>query len=64
MSGGQTTPAAAGPPAGASTTGLPPGRITDAEALALLEGGDLLAAGARADAVRRRLHPGGESEWM
>ncbi len=33
-------------------------RIDDAEALALLEGGDLLGVGARADAVRRRLHPG------
>jgi len=33
------------------------GRLSDAEALALLEGGDLLSVGARADAVRRRLHP-------
>ena len=63
MSGGQASPAA-GPPAGASTTGPPPGRITDAEALALLEGGDLLGAGARADALRRRLHPGGEVTFI
>ena len=63
MSGGQASPAA-GPPAGASSEGQPPGRVTDAEALALLEGGDLLAAGARADAVRRRLHPGGEVTFI
>ena len=54
MSGGQAAPAA-GPPAG---------RISDAEALALLEGGDLLGAGARADAVRRRLHPGDEVTFV
>ncbi len=54
MRGGLSTPAA-GPPAG---------RITDAEALALLEGGDLLGVGARADAVRRRLHPGDEVTFI
>ena len=42
----------------------PAGRISDAEALALLEGGDLLGAGARADAVRRRLHPGDEVTFI
>ena len=42
----------------------PPGRITDAEALVMLEGGDLLGAGARADAVRRRLHPGDEVTFV
>ncbi len=41
-----------------------PGRMTDAEALALLESGDLLGAGARADAVRRRLHPGDEVTFI
>jgi cyclic dehypoxanthinyl futalosine synthase len=40
------------------------GRITDEEALALLEGGDLLGVGARADAVRRRLHPGDEVTFI
>ena len=43
---------------------VPAGRITDDEALALLEGGDLLGAGARADAVRRRLHPGDEVTFV
>jgi cyclic dehypoxanthinyl futalosine synthase len=38
--------------------GMPSGRLGDDEALALLEGGDLLELGARADAVRRALHPG------
>jgi len=38
--------------------------MTDAEALALLESGDLLGAGARADAVRRRLHPGDEVTFI
>ncbi len=42
----------------------PVGRLGDAEALALLEGGDLLALGARADAVRRRLHPGDEVTFI
>ncbi len=42
----------------------PAGRITDAEALALLEGGDLLDVGARADAARRRLHPGDEVTFI
>ncbi len=39
-------------------------RIDDAEALALLEGGDLLGVGARADAVRRRLHPGDDVTFI
>jgi cyclic dehypoxanthinyl futalosine synthase len=39
-------------------------RLSDVEALGLLEGGDLLAAGARADAVRRRLHPGDEVTFI
>jgi len=39
-------------------------RLEDAEALALLEGGDLLGVGARADAVRRRLFPGGEATFV
>jgi len=39
-------------------------RLGDAEALALLEGGELLALGARADAVRRALHPGGEVTFV
>jgi cyclic dehypoxanthinyl futalosine synthase len=42
----------------------PVGRISDEEALALLEGGDLLGVGARADAVRRRLHPGDEVTFI
>jgi len=42
----------------------PPGRLTDAEAVELLEGGDLLGAGARADAVRRRLHPGDDVTFV
>jgi cyclic dehypoxanthinyl futalosine synthase len=63
VSGGLAAPAA-GPPAGASPAGPPGGRITDAEALALLEDGDLLGAGARADAVRRRLHPGDEVTFI
>jgi cyclic dehypoxanthinyl futalosine synthase len=57
--------------AGAGTPGsealrpaAPAGRLTDAEALALLEGGDLLGAGARADAARRRLHPGDEVTFV
>lgn len=40
------------------------GRLTDVEALALLEGGDLLGVGARADAVSRRLHPRGEVTFV
>ena len=72
MSGGQASPAAGPPagtspsalPAGTSPAGPPAGRISDAEALALLEGGDLLSAGARADALRRRLHPGGEVTFI
>ena len=39
-------------------------RLGDAEALALLEGGDLLELGARADAVCRRLHPGDEVTFI
>lgn len=34
------------------------GRLSDAEALSLLESGDILELGTRADAVRRTLHPG------
>jgi cyclic dehypoxanthinyl futalosine synthase len=40
------------------------GRIGDDEALELLMGGDLLALGARADVVRRRLHPGDEVTFI
>ena len=40
------------------------GRIGDDEALALLTDGDLLALGARADAVRRRLHPGNDVTFI
>ncbi len=54
MSGGQASPAA----------GSPAGRTTDAEALALLESRDLLGVGARADTVRRRLHPGDEATFI
>jgi cyclic dehypoxanthinyl futalosine synthase len=39
-------------------------RINDAEALMLLESDDLLALGARADAVRRRLHPAREVTFI
>jgi cyclic dehypoxanthinyl futalosine synthase len=39
-------------------------RLTDVEALALLERGDLLEIGARADVVRRRLHPGDEVTFV
>ena len=42
----------------------PADRLSDAEALALLLGGDLLGVGARADAVRRRLHPGDEVTFI
>jgi cyclic dehypoxanthinyl futalosine synthase len=42
----------------------PAGRMTDTEAFALLKSGDLLGAGARADAVRRRLHPGDEVTFI
>lgn len=45
-------------------TGPPAGRISDAEALALLEGGDLIDVGARADVVRRRLHPGNDVTFI
>jgi cyclic dehypoxanthinyl futalosine synthase len=48
----------------ASPRPVPAGRITDDEALALLEGGDLLGAGALADAVRCRLHPGDEVTFI
>jgi cyclic dehypoxanthinyl futalosine synthase len=53
--------AAAGPEPAA---GPPAGRIGDIEALALLEAGDLLEVGARADEVRRRLHPGDEVTFI
>jgi cyclic dehypoxanthinyl futalosine synthase len=39
-------------------------RLTDAEALALLEHGELLALGARADEVRRRLHPSADVTFI
>ena len=39
-------------------------RLGDAEALALLEGGDLLELGLRADELRLRLHPGGEVTFI
>ena len=48
--------ATGGGPAGRAAVS-PPGRLGDADAVELLEGGDLLSVGARADAVRRRLHP-------
>ena len=41
-----------------------PARLNDAEALELLEAGDLLSLGARADVVRRALHPGGEVTFV
>jgi len=39
-------------------------RLKDKEALALLEGGDLLELGLRADERRRRLHPGREVTFI
>jgi cyclic dehypoxanthinyl futalosine synthase len=39
-------------------------RFTDAEALSLLQGGDLLELGYRADEVRRRLHPGDQVTFI
>ncbi len=39
-------------------------RLTDTEALELLEHGELLAVGAAADDVRRRLHPRGEVTFI
>jgi cyclic dehypoxanthinyl futalosine synthase len=39
-------------------------RLTDAEALSLLQGGDLLELGYRADEARRRLHPGDEVTFI
>ena len=41
-----------------------PSRLTDAEALDLLERGDLLSVGARADELRRVLHPAGEVTFI
>ncbi|MBM3147890.1 MAG: radical SAM protein, partial [Actinobacteria bacterium] len=53
---------------GRGTTGVPPvkpsARLSDDEALALLAGGDLLELGARADEVRRALHPGDEVTFI
>ena len=40
------------------------GRVSDAEALALLERGDLAALGAAAHAVRMRLHPGNTATYI
>jgi cyclic dehypoxanthinyl futalosine synthase len=39
-------------------------RLGDAEALVLLEGGDLLSLGARADRTRLRLHPDGNATFI
>ena len=39
-------------------------RLTDREALELLERGDLLELGLRADELRRRLHPGGDVTFI
>jgi cyclic dehypoxanthinyl futalosine synthase len=39
-------------------------RLSDAEALALLQGGELLELGARADTLRRRLHPGDDVTFI
>lgn len=48
-----------------SPPALPPAdRLGDDEALDLLESTDLLALGARADSVRRRLHPEGEVTFV
>ncbi|HET6493828.1 MAG TPA: cyclic dehypoxanthinyl futalosine synthase [Thermoleophilia bacterium] len=44
--------------------GPPANRLGEAEALDLLEHGDLLALGARADVFRRRLHPGEEATFI
>ncbi|MFA4964295.1 MAG: cyclic dehypoxanthinyl futalosine synthase [Thermoleophilia bacterium] len=53
------------PVAGSAPVPSPPAdRLSDAEALALLEGGELLALGARAAEVRRRLHPGVEVTFI
>jgi len=41
-----------------------PARLDDAEALELLERGDLLELGARADEVRRALHPGDAATFI
>jgi cyclic dehypoxanthinyl futalosine synthase len=41
-----------------------PARLSDDAAVALLEGGDLLSVGARADAERRRLHPGDDVTFI
>jgi cyclic dehypoxanthinyl futalosine synthase len=43
---------------------LAAGRLTDAEALRLLQHGDLLELGYRADEVRRRLHPGDDVTFV
>ena len=39
-------------------------RVSDKDALALLQGGDLLELGLRADELRRRLHPGREVTFI
>ena len=49
---------------GAPEMGAPLTRLTDDEALALLEGGDLLELGLRADELRRRLHSGREVTFI
>jgi cyclic dehypoxanthinyl futalosine synthase len=43
---------------------LAAGRLTDAEALSLLQHGDLLELGYRADETRRRLHPGDDVTFI
>jgi cyclic dehypoxanthinyl futalosine synthase len=50
--------------AGAGGGGPTGSRLSDAQALDLLECGDLLSVGAWADEVRRRLHPGGEVTFV
>jgi cyclic dehypoxanthinyl futalosine synthase len=49
---------------GAPDTGASLTRLSDAEALDLLERGDLLAVGAAADEVRRALHPGDDVTFI
>ena len=53
-----------GPERRVSGLAAPGDRLTDAEALDLLERGDLLELGLRADELRRRLHPGGEVTFI
>ena len=59
---------AAGTPPSAPMDPHPPvppaGRLTDADALDLLEHGELLELGAAADAMRRRLHPANDVTFV